>query len=69
MIFDDLIFEPNLNGLGWTLMTLGEMKRFYINLTPLWQSSGRNFPVKIVQKLNIFYSGILNLEFPIFFIF
>ena len=32
-------------------------------LTPQGQSSERNLPVTIVQKLDIFYSGILNLEF------
>ena len=32
-------------------------------LTPQGQSSERNLPGTIVQKLDIFYSGILNLEF------
>ena len=36
-------------------------------LTPQWQSSERNLLVTIVQKMDIFYSGILNLEFPNFF--
>ena len=38
-----------------------------IRLTPQWQSSERNLLVTIVQKMDIFYSGILNLEFPNFF--
>ena len=36
-------------------------------LTPQWQSSERNLLVTIVQKMDIFYRGILNLEFPNFF--
>ena len=39
----------------------------FCELTPQWQSSERNLPVTIVQKLDIFYSGILNLEFLNFF--
>ena len=40
-----------------------------LHLTPQWQSSERNLPVTIVQKLDIFYGGILNLEFLNFFLF
>ena len=49
---------------GWNCQSIVVCSIADVSLTPQWQSSERNLPVTIVQKLDIFYSGILNLEFP-----